>query len=72
MEATKKEQDSIDSLEKLAKKWPKSIWLFCDGLSMKVMRCGKDGERVMKEKFGGVDPDYILTTVDIPHDGGDW
>lgn len=41
-----------------------------------VMRTGAEGERVYNGPEapapGGVNPDYIKTSVMIPSDGGDW
>lgn len=68
---TKEEMQAISALQKLAKKWPKSLWLFSGSGSLNVMRSGKDGKPVYKNT-GGVDPDYSIDIIDIPNDGGDW
>ncbi len=81
---SKEEQAAIRALKRLAKKWPKSLWLFVTG-TVHVMRCGEDGERVYipiedgylrgpgeSSQGGGVDPDYMVTTIKMPSDGGDW
>ena len=71
MELTDNEQKAIDSLKRVAKRWPKSLWLYSGSGLLCVMQCGPDGERVMKDN-GGVDQDYIVDSIDIPNDGGDW
>lgn len=68
---TKEEQKAIDNLNKLSKSWPKSLWLFSASGTLCVMRTGHNNERIMTKK-GGVDQDYVLTSVNIPNDGGDW
>jgi len=71
MEPTKEELKAINSLKRLAKKWPKSLWLFSNGMGISIMRCGPDGGQATNE-YGGMDQDYILDSVNIPNDGGDW
>ena len=65
------EEQAIHALERLAKKWPSNLWLFSNGCNLYVMRTKPNGDRAMFPS-GGVDPSYIVTTVDIPSDGGDW
>jgi len=31
MDPTKKEKNAINTLKRLAKRWPESLWLFADG-----------------------------------------
>lgn len=70
---TPDERRAIASLKRLAKRWPKSLWLFSASGSLNVMRCGADGARVHhRHPDCGVDQSYSLTTVDLPNDGGDW
>jgi len=66
------EQKAIQALKRLAKKWPKSLWLFSASGTLNVMRSGPKGEQVHTSGHGGIDPDYSVTTVNIPNDGGDW
>ena len=69
---TKEERNAINTLKRLAKRWPKSLWLFSASGSLCVMRKGPDGEHVMGQ-FGGVDPNYELDSISgIDNDGGDW
>ena len=65
------EKKAIDALSRLAKKWPDTLWIFADGNSLHVTRCGADGEHVMLS-HGGVDPDMIVESINIPNDGGDF
>lgn len=69
---TPEEAKAIASLKRIAKKWPKTLWLFSASGSLNVMRCGPDGEHVMNKSNGGVDQDYSLDTINIPNSGGDW
>lgn len=75
IELTKEEQNAINTLQRLKKRWPKSLWLFATGLSISVMRCDENGKRVYFDghnKDGGVNPDYVVDSIDLPNDGGDW
>ena len=40
--------------------------------TLNVMRAGPRGEQVHTAGQGGIDPNYSITTVNIPNDGGDW
>ncbi len=71
LEPTKKEAAAIAELKRLAKRWPKSLWLFSASGTLHVMRCAEDGTIATLPTYG-VDPDYSLATVAIPNDGGDW
>lgn len=76
MDITKEEQKAINSFKRLSKNWPKSLWLFSASGTLTVMK-KKDGKRVMTTDSGnavggGVDPDYIVDTIKIENDGGDW
>ena len=72
MELTTEEKNAIATLRRLEKRWPKTLWLFCDGNGVRVMRCGENGEHVTTGNFGGMDPDYMVTSINIDNDGGDW
>jgi len=71
IECSDEEQRAINSLKRVAKKWPKTLWLFSASGTLWVMKRGLEGERV-KNRDGGVDKDYIIESIDIPNDGGDW
>jgi hypothetical protein len=72
---TDEERAAIRALKKLTRRWPKTLWLFSASGTLHVMRCDADGKRAVTDSTmgdGGVDPDYSVTTVKIPNDGGDW
>ena len=71
MDITKEEQLAVNSLERLAKRWPKSLWLFSGGGTLCVMKYRDDGS-VAVIPSGGVDPDYVVAAIDIVNSGGDW
>lgn len=67
---TVEEAQMIRALVRLSRRWPASLWLFSASGALHVMRAGPDGEHV---KIGDRnDPDFVLATVKIPNDGGDW
>ncbi len=72
MDLTKQEQSAIDRLKRLAKKWPASLWLFSASGTLCVMKAGENGEQVHREDDFGIDPAYLVATVNIMNDGGDW
>lgn len=65
------EEKAVKALERLAKRWPKSLWLFSANGTLCVMRCDEHGEHVLTQT-GGVDQEYVIATIDIPNSGGDW
>ena len=71
MDPTPAEAKAINELKKLAKKWPKSLWLFANGHGITILRTDKDGHRVTLPS-GGVDPAQEVGYVHIPNDGDDW
>ncbi len=73
IELTDEEKKAIAALKRIAKKWPKSLWLFSASGELKVMRTDKNGDRVhFPHPHCGVDPAYIVDHINIPSDGGDW
>lgn len=70
-EPTPEERKAIRTLKRIAKTWPKSLWLFSASGSLHVMQADRDGSHV-HTRDGGIDPDYLLDTINIPNDGGDW
>ena len=74
------EEKAIRILRKLEKEWPKSLWLFSASGSLCVMRKDENGERAVRpsgegdgdDQGGGMNSDYIVTTINIENDGGDW
>ena len=71
-ELTKEEKNAIASLERLAKRWPQSLWLSSANGSLCVMRYKENGDRMLYS-HGGMHHDAIVTVIQgIPNDGGDW
>lgn len=70
MNLTQDEKRAIKALERLARGWPASLWLFSGSGSLCVM-LKRDGQRVMTAN-DGVDPDHCVATIKIENDGGDW
>jgi len=68
---TKEEENAINTLRRLQKRWPKSLWLFSNGMSVHIMRSDKNGEHVT-DSFGCMCQEYIIDSIDIENDGGDW
>ncbi|MBF0234264.1 MAG: hypothetical protein HQK65_14690 [Desulfamplus sp.] len=67
----KEEKAAINGLKQLAKKWPKTLWLFSASGTLCVMRKNDNGQHATMPT-NGVDPAYILETINIENDGGDW
>lgn len=74
IEPTDEERRAIKCLQRLARRWPESLWLFSASGQLNVMRLRQDGERASggDNAQDAYDPDYCLATIDIPNDGGDW
>jgi hypothetical protein len=70
LQPTAEEQRAIRALKTVARTWPRSIWLYSASGRLCVMRALPDGSPALKGE--SVDPDYLLDTIDIPNDGGDW
>ena len=69
MELTIAERKAINQLRRIAKTWPKSLWLFSANSTLEVMR--KSNGEVMR--IGDAyDQKYIVDSIDIENDGGDW
>jgi uncharacterized metal-binding protein len=72
IELTKKEELAIKRLQKLAKTWPKTLWLFSCSGSLEVHKLNKDNE-VAIDNNGSPDPNYCVETIiGIKNDGGDY
>lgn len=66
----KEEKRVIATLQRLARIWPKSLWLLAaEGGELCIMRKTKDGKRAMPD---GIDAAYEVDNVDIESDGGEW
>lgn len=75
-ELTDEERKAVALLRRLAKKWPKTLWLFAGGSfdsKLFIMRKNVDGTRMVLPDSGmGMDPEAIVAEIDIESDGGDW
>lgn len=71
---TEAEKSAVRRLKRLAKAWPKTLWLYSAGGSLHVMQTDANGDQAMGAGLlgEGVDPDYSVITINIPNDGGDW
>jgi len=68
---TPAETKAIAALQRLAKTWPKSLWLFANG-SIGLSVCKKKNGQRATTPTGGMDQEYVVATVKIENDGGDW
>jgi len=68
---TRREISVILALEKIANRWPSSLWIFSSGEELCIMRLNEDSERAMTQS-GGVDQEYMVASISIPSDGGAW
>lgn len=70
---TEEETKAIASFKRLAKKWPKSLWCFSGGHDgIAILKKGEDGKKVVLGLGEGFDSEYVVATIDIDADGGDW
>jgi hypothetical protein len=70
-ELTKEEKKAIAALKRLAKTWPKSLWLFSNG-NMSVLKFKEDGSPAYNETEE-VNQDFIVASIPgIYSEGGDW
>lgn len=70
IELLPEEKKAIASLKRLAKKWPKRLWLFAGSGGLTVLVGDEDGNHFHKGE--SIDQDYIVDHVDINADGGDF
>jgi len=72
MEINEEESKAIKHFERLAKIWPKSLWIYSgSGLLCIMKKTDENNSRAMNE-FGGVCQDHVVATIRIENDGGDW
>ena len=72
VELTIEEKKAIKSIQRVAKNWPDSLWLFSGSGTLWIMKRGPNGEQML-DSDGCVDPDYNTgEQVEISNDGGDW
>ena len=70
---SEKEAKVIGRLRKALESLPDSLWLFCDGNNVHVMANKENGHRAITGSEGsGYDQDYIIESINVSCDGGDW
>ncbi len=72
MELTKQEELAIELLKKAARHWPDSLWILAADSRLYVMRKDKNGKKAIVGRGNGFDPDFILESINVEADGGDW
>lgn len=71
--ATKAELKWIEDFKKLAKRCPKSLWIYANGYDLNIMKYPEGSNGFMSKRDGSaVDPDNVIGRVEIANDGGDW
>ena len=69
-ELTPQEKRAIATLNRLAKRWPKSLWLMATG-SLHVMK-KRNGIKASMGVGRHYDQEAIIATIAIENDGGDF
>jgi hypothetical protein len=70
---TREQRNAIRCLKRLARRWPKGIWLFSGESTLWVMRDPPEGEDTCEPGGGSVRQDLCVTAIPgIPNDGGGW
>ena len=68
---TADELKAIAALQRVAKTWPKSLWLFSASGSLNVMKKNAAGD-MAETAYGGFDQEFSVAKINIQNDGGDW
>jgi hypothetical protein len=71
MELTRQEELAIELLRKAARHWPKSLWIFAADNQLHIMKKDENG-KIPTESDGGFDQSFLVDSIDIEADGGDW
>ncbi len=73
VKTTKKEAAAIERLRDALENLPASMWLYAAAGSVHVMKLDKTGQRAMADNRSvGYSQDYIVASIDVASDGGDW
>jgi hypothetical protein len=59
---TDEERKAVAALKRLAKRWPKTFWIFVGSGDIHVLRKQPDGSRATLPG-GGMDPEMIVATI---------
>lgn len=62
------ERSAVRTLQRLAKRWPSTLWLHTLSGSLAIMKKGPDGQRVTDHQ-DEYDQDYTVADLDIENDG---
>jgi hypothetical protein len=65
------ETEAVQTLQRLARRWPSSLWLFSASGTLWVMKKNSKGQRVSRD-VGGYDERRVVGKFPIENDGGDW
>lgn len=68
---TPAETKAIADLRRVAKSWPKTLWLFSGSGTLHVMLKDAKGNRQVGQ-FGSMEGEASVATIPIENDGGDW
>jgi hypothetical protein len=72
MEVSKEEQNAINTLTRLEKRWPETLWIFATGNGLHVLKCGERGEHIV-DNCGVPDLGYEVACITgIDNEGGDF
>lgn len=71
LDPTPQELKALRALRRLEKIWPKSLWIFAADSKLSILRKQPDGQRAVTT-HGAVDSSFVVDTINIPSDGGDW
>lgn len=65
------ERRAVETLERLAQRWPKTLMLASMAGALHVIRLDDDDEPMAPDGIG-LDPDASIATIKIRNTGGDW
>lgn len=68
---SREEVRAIAALQRLAKRWPQTLWIFAGSGRLVVLKVDANGQRAVTAR-GSVDQAFIVGAANIPSDGGDW
>ena len=70
MELTKEEKNAFTALQRLAARWPETLWLISSRGTLSVMKY-KDKKKAAMVGMS-FDPEYKVADLDIPLDMEEW
>lgn len=69
---TDDERKAILALGRVARHWPKTLWLFAGPGNLYVLRKNADGSRAMTPDGAFDQSSVVATILGIEAEGGDW